>query len=103
MSICRWFFVSAFVLVSLTVFPMSTALARATCDEARAMAESAAQYLEKHGAERAIRAFKGPDYLDGELYVFLFNKEGTIIMHRIHPEIVGRYGLDSKDITGALY
>jgi cytochrome c len=68
------------------------ACAQATRPVAQALAEKAASHLEKTGAVQAFKDFQDPNgaFRDGDLYVFVFDQEGTLVASGGFPEHVGR-------------
>jgi cytochrome c len=66
--------------------------AQATRPLAQALAERAAAHLEKVGHEQAFRDFQDAagGFRDGDLYVFVFDFEGTLVASGGFPEHVGR-------------
>lgn len=75
----------------------------ATLDSARALAERAAGLLAAQGAEAAFPRFMNPagGFVDGDLYVFVFDLDGRLRASGAWPETVGaRIGIDD---TGGIY
>ncbi len=72
--------------------PNRRSCAQATRPVAQALAERAAQHLAKVGAEQAFKDFQDPagGFLDGDLYVFVFDFEGTLMASGGFPGAVGR-------------
>lgn len=66
--------------------------AQATRPVAQALAERAAQHLAKVGAEQAFKDFHDPagGFLDGDLYVFVFDFEGVLRASGGFPRATGR-------------
>lgn len=99
-TIIRGFIYIVFCFFLLSVQGAHARAVSATCEDAKVMAEKAVAHMDKVGARKALVDFYGAKFTDRDLYVFVFNSEGTIIMHKTNPEIVGKYGLDSKDVMG---
>jgi len=75
----------------------------ATLDDAKALAERAAGFLAAEGASSAFPRFMNPagGFVDGDLYVFVFDLEGRLRASGAWPETVGaRIGIDD---TGGIY
>jgi signal transduction histidine kinase len=72
-----------------------------TKEEAKAMAEKAAA-LVKENPQEAFKKFQAKDtgFIDRDLYVFVFDKEGKFIAHGTKPVLVGKGGMTMKDVTG---
>lgn len=66
--------------------------AQATRPVAQALAERAAAHLAKAGAAQAFKDFQDPagGFLDGDLYVFVFDFEGVLMASGGFPHRVGR-------------
>lgn len=85
--------------------PVNAKAEVATCEEAKKMAERAAEFLKEHGPETAFQAFndKGGVFLDRSLYVFVFDENGKITVHAVKPHMEGRSGISLKDVYGSPY
>ena len=72
--------------------PDRRSCAQATRPVAQALAERAAAHLAKVGAEQAFKDFQDPagGFLDGDLYVFVFDFEGVIRSSGGYPHAVGQ-------------
>lgn len=73
----------------------------ATLDAAKALAERAARFLAAAGPDASFPRFMSPTggFVDGDLYVFVFDLEGRLRASGGWPETVGaRIGLD--DVAG---
>jgi cytochrome c len=72
--------------------PNRRSCAQATRPVAQALAERAAQHLAKVGPAQAFKDFQDPagGFLDGDLYVFVFDFEGTLMASGGFPNAVGR-------------
>jgi len=72
--------------------PDRRSCAQATKPVAQALAERAAQHLAKVGPAQAFKDFQDPagGFLDGDLYVFVFDFEGTLKASGGFPGAVGR-------------
>jgi cytochrome c len=84
------------------------ACAKATRPVAQALAEKAAAHLVAVGREQAFKDYGDPakGFLDGDLYVFVFDFEGTLVASGGFPEHVGRrligHSPDSTRYVGGL-
>jgi signal transduction histidine kinase len=79
---------SATVLLAVA----GTAQAARTAGEAQALAEHAVAHIRDVGRDQAFADFSRPDggFVDGELYVFCQDADGTVVAHGGNPKIVGR-------------
>ena len=64
----------------------------ATADEAKALVERAAAHVKEVGEEQAFKDFTNKDggYLDGELYVFCYSPDVTLVAIGGNPSMVGK-------------
>ncbi|HLJ19396.1 MAG TPA: cache domain-containing protein, partial [Stellaceae bacterium] len=71
-------------------------------DEAKALSERAAAHIVDVGEEQAFADFTRPDggFVDGELYVFCYDRQGVNKAHGGNPSFVGRNLLHIKDTDG---
>ena len=72
--------------------PNRRACAQATRPVAQALAERAAAHLQRAGREQAFKDFQDPagGFLDGDLYVFVFDFEGNLVASGGFPHAVGQ-------------
>lgn len=90
------------VLVVLATVGAAGAAERATLQDARAMAERAAQLMHLSGPQMAYAAFndKSGTFQNRDLYVFVLNKDGVMLAHGADPSLIGRDLIGLKDVTG---
>src|SRR3546814_151173 len=88
----------AALLISATTLPGVAA----TAEEAKAFAENAVAHIKAVGKEQAFADFSRKDggFVDGELYMFCYEKDGTNVAHGGNPAFVGKNLLDVKDPDG---
>src|SRR3954447_2242476 len=87
-----------FLALTLLLAVPALAAGQATPEEAKAMAIKAADYLRAEGADKAFHAFnvkEGP-WFDRDLYVFVENDRGIMMMHGNNPSLAGRNVADLK-------
>lgn len=90
--------IAAATLIGALVTPASSR----TADEAKAFAERAVAYIKTVGAEKAFSDFSRPDggFVDGELYMFCYAKDGLNKAHGGNPAFVGKNLIGVKDPDG---
>jgi signal transduction histidine kinase len=73
-----------------------------TRDEAKAMAEKAAQFFAAQGKDKAFAAItEGTDgFKDRDLYVFVYDDSGTCVAHGANKALIGKNLLDIRDTDG---
>lgn len=87
----------------LAVIASGPALAqdRGSLEEAQAMSEEAAAYLEAEGSEMAYPAFNdGDEWHDRDLYVFVFGPDGTVLAHGANADLIGQNLIEATDASG---
>jgi cytochrome c len=81
------------LFLSAAVLPGGFLLAEskhATKEEAQALATKAADFLQKEGPDKAVAAFnEGGGWREGDLYVFVIDKTGTLRANGAWPEVIG--------------
>ncbi|GGY08845.1 hypothetical protein GCM10007160_40260 [Litchfieldella qijiaojingensis] len=95
------------MLIALSIALMAIvqpafAAERASPEEAKAMALKAAAYVQDHGREAAVEAFMSPDgeWLDRDLYVFMYDADGITLALAPAPDLVGTNRLDLQGYGG---
>ncbi len=70
-----------------------------------AFVEIAYEYAHVHGQEAALREFNNQtgQFVDGELYVFAYDTEGTTLALPFQPEIIGANRWNITDANGTAY
>jgi cytochrome c len=93
---------SAFVAAA-AIFTATSVNAASTPEQAKTFAERAAAYIEQVGEETAFADFTRKDggFVDGELYVFCYDRQGVNKAHGGNASLVGRNLLHIKDPDGA--
>lgn len=71
-------------------------------EEAKAMAERAAQFFTANGKDKAFAAItEGTDgFKDRDLYVFVYDDTGTCVAHGANKALIGKNLLDIRDSDG---
>ncbi len=64
--------------------------------------DEAKEYVLNNGKDEALEAFGDPagEFVRGDLYVFAYDFNGTLLAHPYLPELVGRNNLDLVDPNG---
>lgn len=90
------------IVASLAVCASPNVAAAATAEQAKAFSEHAASHIEQVGQEKAFSDFTRRDggFIDGELYVFCYDRKGVNTAHGGNPALVGRNLLHIKDSDG---
>lgn len=71
-------------------------------EEAKAMAEKAAQFFTANGKDKAFPAINdGTDgFKDRDLYVFVYDDAGVCVAHGANKALIGKNLLDIRDTDG---
>jgi cytochrome c len=74
----------------------------ATREEAKAFVERAVEHVKKVGEEQAFKDFMSKDggFLEGELYVFCYNPDVTLVAIGSNPGMLGKNLRHLKDPDG---
>jgi cytochrome c len=88
--------------VALLLAPTVWAAGQGTAEEARAMADKAAEYLKSAGPEKALAEFNAKDgpWHDRDLYVTVADASGIARANGSNPGLVGKSVLELKDPDG---
>jgi hypothetical protein len=73
-----------------------------TREEAQAMCEKAAALIKTETLEKAVPKFQDQNggFIDRDLYVFVLDGKGVFLAHGAKPVLIGKGGLEMKDVTG---
>jgi len=73
--------------------------------DAIAMVEKSLSYLDKNGKEALIKEInnKSPDFIKGDIYLYVRGIDGAILAHPINPKLIGKNMLELPDADGKLY
>lgn len=86
----------------LSINPASAAGDNGTAEEAVALVKKGISYIKANGTEAAYAAIsdtKG-QFVDRDLYLFVFDMSGKALAHGANPKLIGKNLLDMKDIDG---
>lgn len=74
-------------------------------DQAKAMVEEAAAFFNASGKEKALLEFNNPKgkYVKGEIYIFAYDLNATVIAHPINPKLIGKNLLEVPDADGKTF
>jgi cytochrome c len=92
-------------LLFLAVALVAHGAAAATPDEAKAMAEKAARYLQENGEATAFAAINdtaGP-FRRGDLYVFVHDVTGMVRAHGGNAALIGKNTVRLMDVDGKAF
>lgn len=92
------------LLAGLLASPVAFAQAN-TPEEAVAMVDKGLAFLKKNGKEALIAEVnaKNPDYVRGELYLYVRGTDGTVLAHPVNPRLVGKNMMELPDAEGKYF
>jgi cytochrome c len=75
---------------------------RGTPAEAKKMVDEAIAYIKANGQEKAFTEFNNPKgkFVDRDLYIMVYDMNGTCLAHGANKDRIGKNFLDSKDDAG---
>lgn len=93
------------LLVCVAAFIPLVASAGATKQDAQALVEKAAAFAASNGKEKLVAEANKKDgsFNQGDLYVFVFDMDGTLIANPAVPASVGKNELNVPDADGKLF
>lgn len=89
------------ILSALIAGQASAADPEITARKVMELVEKSVQLIQEKGPEAAFPILSDPDgeFVDGDLYVFTYDMDGTIIQH-LRPRLVGKNMMNIKDKEG---
>ena len=89
------------LMVAAFAFSVHADTGKLTPQRVKATVEKAVKLIQEKGEAGAFPLLSDPngEYVDGELYVFTYNMDGTIIQH-LRPKLVGMNMMNIKDKKG---
>ena len=97
------FVVCCFLLGSAGI--VFSAEKRGTAAEAEAMVKKAIALIKAKGKEKAFAEFSNPKghFVDRDLYITVYDMNGTCLAHGFNQKMVGKNLIDLKDPDGKLF
>ncbi len=73
--------------------------------DAEAMVKKAVSYFKANGKEKAFAEFSNTKgkFIDGDLYIFVYDMNGQCLAHGGNPKMVGKELIDLKDADGKAF
>ncbi|MES2257861.1 MAG: cache domain-containing protein [Pseudomonadota bacterium] len=95
----------AALALSLGVLFSTPSLAADNPDDAVALVEKGQAYIVKNGKDALITEInkKNPDFLKGDIYLYLRSIDGTILAHPANPKLIGKNMLVLPDADGKYF
>jgi hypothetical protein len=99
-------FVSAIIIAVLWItFSVVAMAASQTRDDAKTLVKKAVAYLKANGKDRALAEFSNPkgQFVNGELYLTVWDFNGTQIAHGANSKLIGKQLIELKDMDGKAF
>lgn len=93
------------LIVALSIVSFDPLFAASNTDEAKAMVEKAAAFAQANGKDKALKEFNTPknQFVKGDLYVFAYDMNATIIAHPVNQKLVGINFKETPDVDGKMF
>jgi len=92
---------------SMVVFFSFSSLADAADSPTDAihMTDKGMEYLQKNGKDALIKEInnKNPDFIQGDIYLYVRSMDGTILAHPINQKLIGKNMINLPDAQGKIY
>jgi len=87
------------------LFCINFVVAADTPADAVSMVEKGLSYLDKNGKDALINEInnKNPDFIKGDIYLYVRAIDGAILAHPVNPKLIGKNMLELPDADGKLY
>src|SRR5271169_524750 len=74
-------------------------------EKAVALVKKAVAYYKANGMEKALEEFNNPSgqFVDGELYVFGYGLDGTLLANPVAPTLIGQNVMNVPDGDGKMF
>ncbi|MBC3919955.1 cache domain-containing protein [Undibacterium sp. CY18W] len=94
-----------FFLALLTSLFVSGAMAADNPSDATDMVEKGLAYIKKNGTEALIKEInnKNPEFIKGDVYLYMRSLDGTTLAHPVNPKLVGKNMLVLPDADGKMF
>lgn len=89
----------------VVAFGAASVVHGATLDEAKALAEKAADYVKVNGKEKGLQEINNPkgQFVKGDLYVVVHDLKGVTLASPMFQGLVGHNHLELKDAAGKYF
>lgn len=92
-------------VVAAGLLPFAANAASPTKQDAQTLVEKAAKFAETNGKEKLVAEVnnKAGAFNQGELYVFVYDMNGTLIADPVNTNLVGQNNISKPDANGKLF
>uniref|UniRef100_B8DPH4 Putative cache sensor protein n=1 Tax=Nitratidesulfovibrio vulgaris (strain DSM 19637 / Miyazaki F) TaxID=883 RepID=B8DPH4_NITV9 len=93
------------LLLVATLCTLASAQAKGSKDEAVAMVKKAVAYLKANGRDKALAEISNPQgmFVDRDLYVVVYDMQGTCLAHGANAKQVGKNLMELRDPDGKYF
>jgi cytochrome c len=93
------------LILGFLMVGLSFAGDKGTPAEAKALVQKAISYIKANGPEKGFAAFtnKDPQFIDRDLYIFVYDMNGKVLAHGQNPRMVGKDLYDLTDPDGKAF
>ncbi|HTF99371.1 MAG TPA: cache domain-containing protein [Nitrospirota bacterium] len=94
--------IAAFAVLWLSVVSTAYAGDKGTPAEAEALVKKAVSFIKANGKDKAFAEFSNQkgQFVDRDLYIFVYDMTGRVLAHGQNPRMVGRDMSDATDPSG---
>jgi cytochrome c len=91
--------------IVLSILACAPAQAADDPNDAIAIVEKGVAYLQKNGKDALIAEInkKNPDFIKGDIYLYVRSIDGTVLAHPVNPRLIGKNMLVLPDADGKYF
>lgn len=95
----------AFVTMVLCLLAPPSSFAQNQPDDAIAIVDKGLAFMKKNGKDALIKEInaKNPEFVKGELYLYMRAVDGTIVAHPVNPRLIGKNMTVLPDADGKYF
>ncbi len=100
----KFFKLALVCLLAIIISPLPAFAADNPAD-AIAIVEKGLSYVQKNGKDALIKEInnKNPDFIKGDIYLYVRAMDGTVLAHPINPKLIGKNLITLPDGNGKLF
>ena len=93
------------VMILISLLGSGLSFAGGTADQAKGMVDEAVAFMQANGKEKILAELNNPKgkFVKGELYVFAYDLNATVIAQPFNPKLVGKNLMEVPDADGKLF
>lgn len=100
----KFFKLALVCLLAIIIRPLPAFAADNPAD-AIAIVEKGLSYVQKNGKDALIKEInnKNPDFIKGDIYLYVRAMDGTVLAHPINPKLIGKNMITLPDGNGKFF